>query len=301
MTHLEPNDLLLFARVVEEGSFSKAADRLGIPVSTASRRITALETQLGERLLLRTTRKLTVTELGLAVVEHARQIMASTEATAELTDHRQLKPTGKLRVSVPTELPLLGPFLADFLAAYPSITLEIDVSMRAVDLVAENFDLALRLRNVREDATLAARPVVQLTGGLYAAPAYIKARGMPKEPDELRDHQALHAVTGSGEPLRWILQRGKARWEGLPPGRAAVNSPAMMVRLVIHGAGIAVMEDSHAAGYVKTGRLVRVLPDWEYPPATLWVVFPGRRLMPARTRAFIDALTAKFGENSKTK
>ena len=299
MTHLEPNDLLLFARVVEEGSFSRAAEKLGIPVSTASRRITELERQLGERLILRTTRKLTVTELGLAVAEHARQVLQSAQAAAELADYRQLKPSGRLRISVPTELPLLAPFIAEFLASNPAVTMEIDVSMRAVDLIGDNFDLALRLRHVREDATLSARPVLKLTGGLYAAPTYIKSFGTPKEPDELKEHRTLHPLTASGEPLRWILQRGSARWEGLPPGRAAVNSPAFMVRLAIHGAGIAILEDSHALSYISSGQLVRVLPDWEYPPATLWVVFPGRRLMAARTRAFIDALMAKFGSGAE--
>jgi len=212
-----------------------------------------------------------------------------------------VKPSGRLRISVPTELPLLAPFVAEFLSANPAITVEMDVSMRAVDLIGENFDLALRLRNVREDATLAARPVLKLTGGLYAAPSYVKARGMPKEPDELREHHTLLSLLASGEPLRWILQRGKVRWEGLPPGRALVNSPAFTVRLATHGAGIAILEDSHAESYVRAGQLVRVLPNWEYPPATLWVVFPGRRLMPARTRAFIDALIAKFGPSAEAK
>ena len=297
---LEPNDLLLFARVVEEGSFSRAAQRLGVPISTVSRRITTLETQLEERLLLRTTRKLTVTELGLALLEHARQVVESVDAAASLADHRQVQPSGRLRISMPPDLPFLAPVLAEFLSTYPSIRLEIDVSMRLVDLIGENFDVALRYGQLRDDATLAARRVIEFGGSLYASPAYLEGHGTPKEPEALLHHRALHLVSRTGEPLPWVLVRGKARWEGVPPGRVVVNSPELMIRMAVHGAGITMAGKSAAEPYVKAGRLTRVLPDWEFPPMPLWAVFPGRKLMPARTRAFIDALMSSFGSPGKS-
>src|SRR5260221_7837120 len=153
---LDPNDLLLFARVVGEGSFSKAALQLSVPVSTVSRRITALETALGERLLLRTTRKLTVTELGEALLEHARQVQESAEAAGALADSRKLEPGGRLRITMATDLGLIAPFLAEFLASYPAISVEVDVSARFVDLIGENVDVALRIGPLKDDVTLAA-------------------------------------------------------------------------------------------------------------------------------------------------
>jgi DNA-binding transcriptional LysR family regulator len=295
---LEPNDLLLFARVVEEGSFSRAAQRLDVPISTVSRRITSLETQLKERLLLRTTRKLTVTELGLAMLEHARQVVEGVDAAVSLADHRQVQPSGRLRISMPPDLPFLAPVLAEFLSTYPSIRLEIDVSIRLVDLIAENFDVALRYGQLRDDATLAARRISEIQGSLYASPAYLKAHGTPKEPEALLQHRALHWFSRTGVP--WVLVRGKARWEGVPPGRAVVNSPEVRIRMAVHGAGITLVEDSAAEPYVKAGQLTRVLPDWKRPPLTLWAVFLGRKLMPARTRAFVDALVSTFGSPGKS-
>jgi DNA-binding transcriptional LysR family regulator len=297
---LEPNDLLLFARVVDEGSFSKAAQQLSVPVSTVSRRITALESALGERLILRTTRKLTVTELGQAVLEHARQVQASTEATSALADHRKLEPGGRLRITMATDLGLMAPFLADFLGTYPAIVLEVDVSARFVDLIGENFDVALRLGPLKDDATLAARHVCDLSGGLYASPAYLKNHGTPREPSALLEHHAVHTLRRDGQPLVWLLQRGKARWDGLPPARVMVNSPDLILRLAAKGAGIVLSGHGSAESYVKAGQLVRVLPEWEIQSVPLWAVFPGRRLMPARTRAFIDALVAKFGGSKKS-
>ena len=217
---LEPNDLLLFARVVEEGSFSRAAQRLGIPISTVSRRITALETELRERLLLRTTRKLTVTELGLALLEHARQVVESVDAAASVVDHRQVQPSGRLRISVPPDLRFLAPVFAQFLSTYPSIGLDVDVSIRLVDLIAENFDVALRYGQLRDDATLAARRITEIQAGFYASPAYLKAHGTPKEPEALLEHEALHSSREPASRSRgcWCVARhaGKAcRREGL--------------------------------------------------------------------------------------
>src|SRR6187399_2066185 len=138
--NLEPNDLLLFARVVDEGSFSRAAERLGVPKSTVSRRVAALESHLGERLLLRTTRRLTVTEFGEAVLAHARHVAEDVEAAEALAQSRQTEPTGRLRVTMPNDLAnvVLAPVLATFLQRHPRVTLDVDLSARFVDLVAES-------------------------------------------------------------------------------------------------------------------------------------------------------------------
>ncbi|MDB5764560.1 MAG: transcriptional regulator, LysR family [Herminiimonas sp.] len=296
MMNLEPNDLLLFARVVDEGSFSRAAERLGMPKSTLSRRMAALESQLGERLLLRTTRKLTVTDFGNAVLSHAHQVTAEVEATLALTQHRQVEPSGRLRVSMPADFAndVLAPLLAEFIARHPSISLELDLSPRRVDLIGENFDVAIRMGDLSDDATLAARRVGVFSVGLYASPGYLERRGVPFEPEALMEHDALRLLARSGEPIPWMLSRADVHWEGTPPGRATANSPALLIRLAISGAGITILSDHFAEQYVRNGELVQVLEDWSLPAVTAWAVFPGRRLMPARTRVFLDALQAEF-------
>jgi len=294
--NLEPNDLMLFARVADEGSFSRAADRVGLPKSTVSRRIATLEGQLGERLLLRTTRKLTVTDFGHSVLEHARQVAAEVDAAAQLAQHRQVEPSGRLRISMPADFAnvVLGQVLAEFIEKHPSISLELDLTPRRVDLIGENFDLALRMGDLPDDASLAARRIATFSVGLYASPGYLKRHGVPPEPEALMEHDALRLLQRDGEPQAWVLTRDGARWEGIPPGRATANSPELLMRLARSGAGIAAGNDHFAMPYVDSGELVSVLPDWNLPAAHAWAVFPGRRLMPARTRVFLDALEATF-------
>lgn len=293
---LEPNDLVLFARVVDEGSFSRAAERVGLPKSTVSRRIALLESQLGERLLLRTTRKLTVTDFGHSVLEHGHQVAAEVEAAASLAQHRQIEPSGRLRVSMPADFAhvVLGNLMAAFLEKYPSVSLEIDLTPRRVDLVGENFDLALRMGDLPDDSTLAARRVATFSIGLYASPGYLQRRGVPSEPEALIEHDALRLLLRTGDAAPWVLSRGEEHWEGLPSGRATANSPELLMRLAHADAGIAAVADHFAAPYVRTGELVPVLEDWTLPETSAWAVFPGRRLMPARTRVFLDALEAEL-------
>jgi len=297
---LEPNDLVLFARVADEGSFSRAAERVGLPKSTVSRRIAALEAQLGERLLLRTTRKLSVTDFGHSVLAHAHQVTAEVEAAASLAQHRQIEPSGRLRVSMPTDFAnvVLGPLLARFIEKHPAISLELDLTPRRVDLIGENFDLALRMGDLADDASLAARRIATLSISLYASPAYLRRRGVPPEPEALMEHDALRLLKRSGEPASWVLARGEQRWEGVPPGRATANSPEVLMNLARSGVGIAAAADHYAAPYVRSGELTPVLEDWTLPAAPAWAVFPGRRLMPARTRAFLDALEAEFSASN---
>lgn len=294
--NLEANDLLLFARVVDEGSFSRAAARLGVPKSTLSRRVSGLEAQLGERLLLRTTRKLTVTDFGNSVLLHAQQVVAEVDATLTLAQHRQVEPSGRLRVSMPSDLAndVLGPLLAEFVAKYPAISLELDLSPRRVDLIGENFDVAIRIGDLPDDASLAARRLAVFSVGLYASPAYLQRRGLPPEPEALMEHDTLRLLARTGEPVPWVLRRAEAFWEGTPPGRATANSPEVLTRLARAGAGITMLSDHFAEPYVRSGELAQVLGDWSLPPVTAWAVFPGRRLMPARTRVFLDAMQAEF-------
>lgn len=305
-TAVDPNDLALFAHVADAGSFTRAADKLGLPKSTLSRRLSGLEALLGERLILRTTRRLTVTEFGAAVLEHARQVVAEVDGALALAEHRQAQPSGLLRVSMPGDLALLalGGMLQQFVRDHPAVTLQLDLSPRRVDLIAENFDLALRMGDLPDDAHLAARRLAWFGGGLFASPGWVAANGQPAHPDDLlapgHAWRALAVAGQSGEALPWRLERpvegGGAteapleRWQGLPATRMLANSPAVQLQMARAGLGIALAGDFFAAPYVHAGELVRVLPGWRSTPAAAWAVFPERRLMPAKTRAFIDAL-----------
>lgn len=293
---VEPNDLLLFARIVEAGSFSMAAQRLDLPKSTVSRRIAMLEASVGERLLQRTTRRLMLTEFGASLLEHARKVAEEVEAAGALAQHRQAAPSGKLRISMPQDFAnvVMADMIPTFMDRYPAVSLEIDLSPRRVDLVAENYDVAIRMGDLPEDSTLAARRVAIQQFGLYAAPSYLAQRGLPEHPDDLLRHDLLCILSRAGGAVPWILQRGKVRWEKELTARLTANSPQLLAKIACNGAGIAASTDFLVAEHVRKGELVRVLPDWDLPGSTGWAVFPGRRLMPAKTRAFLDMLDEWF-------
>ena len=291
MEQLDANDLLLFARIAEAGSFSRAAERVGLPKSTVSRRVALLEARLGERLLLRTTRRLSLTEFGQALLDHARQVADEVAAAEALAQHRQAEPRGRLRVSMPGDFAnlVLADLLVRFSARFPAVSLDLDLSPRRVDLLAENFDLAIRMGDLPDDASLAARQIATFSAGLYAAPAYAARHGLPAIPSDLEQHATL-CIGGAGKVREWSLTQGKVRIEYRPKARIAANSPDLLVLLARRGSGITAVPDHYAAPLVARGELLRVLPDWCLPPAPAWAVFPGRRLMPAKTRAFLDML-----------
>lgn len=298
---LHADDLLLFARVIEGGSFSRAAERLRLPKSTVSRRIAALERRLGERLLQRTTRKLVITEFGQGVLDHARAIAEEVDGTLALALHRQAMPSGTLRVSAPADFAnmVMAEMLGEFVQKYREVTLQLDLTPRRVDLIAENFDLAIRMGLAPDDSQLAARQLAVFSTGLYAAPSYLAAHGEPQTPEVLDALDALMILSRSGDPMPWQLSRTLAdgseqHWAGTPPRRTVANLPDLLMRLACAGAGIVAVGDFMAEDAVRRGALVRVLPEWRLPSATAWAVFPGRRLMPAKTRVFIDALAARL-------
>lgn len=300
---VEPNDLLLFARIVETGSFSQAALRVDLPKSTVSRRIALLEAKLGERLLARTTRKLMLTEFGASLLEHARKVVEEVEAAGALVQHRQLAPSGKLRISMPADFANMGmtTMISAFIERYPAIQLELDLSPRRVDLVSENFDIAIRMGDLPDDSSLHARRVALERISLYAAPSYIARRGMPEHPDDLLAHDLLCLASRAGGALSWRLTKGKTVWQRELSARLAANSPDLLARIACAGAGIAASSDLFAERGVEKGELVRVLPDWSLPEVTGWAVFPGRRLMPAKTRAFLDMMEESCCQEARKK
>ena len=293
--NLDANDLILFAQLIDAGSFSRAAERAGLPKSTLSRRITALEARLGERLVNRSTRRLAITEFGERILDHAKRLQDETEATIAMAQHRQEAPRGKLRVSLPPDFAesYLTGFLLQFAAKYPEISLELDISPRRVDIIAERFDLAVRIaRQLPDDTTLVARQLSVLRHALYASPAYLARYGTPVTSADLPGHVCLRLITSSGEAMPWRLSRGNEHWEWLPNGPLAANSLGLQRTLAEHGLGIVALADLFAMPSIERGLLQAVLPEWSLPVMTVWCVTPGRRLLPARTRVFVEMLQA---------
>ncbi|CVI63468.1 Transcriptional regulator, LysR family [Agrobacterium deltaense NCPPB 1641] len=288
----DPNDLMMFAAVVQQGSFKKAGERLGVPHSTISRRVIALENRLGEKLLHRTTRTITLTDFGGTVLGHAQQIAAEVEATVALVDSRTLEPSGHLRISIPTDFTsdMLASLMTRFLASYPRVLVDVDVSRRRVDLIAENFDVAVRIGDLHDDAALATRRVGTIDMGLYASPEYLDSLGVPESPAALMSHTVLHLNQRLGEPMRLRLQSDAETWEGSPAARMMANSPGILMHMALNGAGIAPLADHFVAENLRSGRLIRVLQDWRQAQIPIWAIIPGRRLLPLRTHLFIEAL-----------
>lgn len=296
---LYANDLILFAHVIDAGSFTRASDLTGLPKSTLSRRLSELEDDLGERLMQRSTRRLVLTDFGESILEYARRLSDETEAASALAQHRQVTPHGTLRVSLPPEFRELSivQIVTEFSRKYPNVRLELDLSSRRVDVVAERFDVALRAATqLPDDSALVARRLTTLSNGLYANPEYLKRNGVPEVPADLTEHTGLVLVTSGGDQQQWKLTHGNERWEGIPLNVLSANSLGLQQELAAQGLGIVGLSERYAQPMVEQGKLERILPEWSLPDTIVWCVTPGRRLLPQRTLAFIDLLKDVLAE-----
>ncbi len=291
-TNISADDYILFVTIVDQESMVRAAEHLGMPKATVSRRLTNLEAALGQRLLLRTTRRLTLTEFGQEFLEHCRRVAEEVASTQDFVRSQEERPHGRLRVSMPGDYARqhFSRAFATFIETYPEIQLELDMTSRRVDLIGERFDLAIRMGTLDNDATLVARKIDEQSIGLYASPIYLALHPAPKSPEDLAQHATVRLMSARGSAIPWKLIRGKAVWEGVPPGRLTLNSMDVIQQLMLDGAGIGALPDRFAAEDVRLKRLVRVLPQWCLPPVPAWAVMPMRRYLPAKTRAFIAYL-----------
>ena len=291
------NDLQFFAIVVEHGGYAAAERALGIPKSRLSRRITQLETDLGVRLLQRSTRKFAVTDIGQSVYRHAQSMLAEAQAAREAVDRVSAEPRGLIKVSSPVALAqdMLAKLLPEFLAAHPQVRVQLHVSNRRVDIIPEGFDVALRVRSkLDEDGELVLRSFGQISELLVASPAYLKRRGRPVEPAELTAHATL-SMSEDEARQRWTLHGpGNAiQRVDIQPSLMTHDFPLLMAAARA-GLGIALLPESICAQSVRNGELEVVVPDWHLPQGICHAVFPSRRgLLPA-VRVFIDFLAEKM-------
>ncbi|HEY0665186.1 MAG TPA: LysR family transcriptional regulator [Gallionella sp.] len=297
--NISADDYILFAAIAEQESLVRAAEQLGMPKATVSRRLSNLEEMLGQRLMIRTTRRLTLTDFGREMLEHCRRIVEEVGATLDFVRSQDVQPRGRLRVSMPEDYARhnLSRVLATFIESYPEIQLDLDLSSRLVDLIGERFDLAIRMGALANDSTLVARKIDEQQLGLYASPIYLSLHPAPKHPDDLLQHAAVRMITNQGQLLPWRLLSGKVVWEGMPPGRLALNSVGVIQQLLLDGAGIGALPNRFVREDVRLKRLVRVLPEWSFPSVPAWAVMPMRRFLPAKTRVFLAHLE-RFMERS---
>lgn len=294
---MDLNAIAVFVKVVQAGSFSRAARLLGMPNTTVSAKVARLEKHLGVTLIQRTTRKLNVTPQGRAYFDHCVNGLEELAAGESLLTSASGEPTGLLRITAPVDVGhhVLPPIVHDYLRAHPKVRIELVVTNRMVDLVAEGVDLAIRAGELK-DSTLAARPFIRYQGGLWASRTYVASRGEPKTPDELARHDGLFFSRLPREALR--LASGRKKADVPLSWRIAADDLETLRAFVLQGDGIGAMPDYLARDHA--GEIVRVLPDWSWTRAALSFVYPGRRFVPPTVRSFIDAALA-FEARAPTK
>ena len=284
-------EIALFVAVANAKSFSRGARALGMPVSTVSRRILALERRIGLQLLVRSSRAVALTSVGVTYLERCRAIVEAAEtAHAELNDHIT-RPHGLLRVSTTPDFTLtfLTPLFAEFASRYPDIAFEFDLSPRHVDLVAENFDVAIRIGEL-VDSQLTVRRLGLLEGGLYAAPSYVERHGALTTPADLERCECIRAGAARASQTTWHLAKGRASVSVPIRGRFVANNLRFVLELASLGVGVAMVDNAMARAAVAAGTLVRVLPAWSPPPVVVHALTPSR-LVPAKTKLFLDCLS----------
>ncbi|PTL80529.1 LysR family transcriptional regulator [Vitiosangium sp. GDMCC 1.1324] len=289
---MDLNELLVFAKVVQAGSFTAAARGLRMPKSTVSRKVSELEQRVGAQLLQRTTRKLRLTDVGQAYYEHCARIVAEAEEAELAVTRMQSAPHGLLRVTTPLTFSFLGPIVAEFMKRYPEVQLELVCTDRTVDLMEEGFDLAVRAGRLA-DSSLVARRLGSIERVVMAAPSYLAARGTPRTPKDLEKHDCL--LFGAGQEGNvWTLHSGNRSVEIPIRARLVVNEPDMLRAVALAGSGVTLLPNIHTAADIATGRLQRILPDWSSSGAPVHAVYPSSRHHSPKVTAFVDFLRERW-------
>lgn len=265
-----------------------------MPNSSLSRRVSRLEKAVGVTLLLRNSRRVELTELGQEYFSRCLKIVEAAAAAHDQLTRDSTSPKGRIRMSVPVDFGLIfiAPTLEEFACQYPRLSFEIDMSPRRVDLLAEDFDLAIRVGDLADSATLVTRRLVTAEVSLYAAPPYLRSAGAPKTPTDLLHHSCLRMLLPDSS-VPWVLHSDEGRVSVLPPGRFSINNLSMLRQLTVSGAGIGAFDAVVADSDIREGRLVRVLPDWTMRPLPIHSLTPGSRL-PRRVRLWVDFLAERL-------
>lgn len=280
----------VFVAVVERNGFSAAAQALDISTAGVTRQIAALEKRLSARLLNRTTRRVSPTSTGAAYYTRCVQLLAEFDALEASIGAQALAPSGRLRINAPVSYAIarLGPLLAGYHARYPQVTLDLTLSDRLVDMVEDGYDVAIRITR-QPGPSLIARQLGQARISLCAAPAYLAARGRPRQPEDLADHECLGYSYWSGGDT-WPLRGPRGEVAVPVQGGLRANNGEVLREAAIAGMGIIVQPDFLVAEALADGRLERVLPDWDVPPVGIFAVYTSRNHLAPKVRSFIDYL-----------
>lgn len=292
-TSIDLPEMRTFVAVVTDGSFTTAADRLGTDKARVSRIVRRMEEKLGARLLTRSTRRLSVTEVGRDYFERAVSILTAAEAAEAAVAQQSREPKGLLRITAGSEF---GPMVVDewiarFLKMAPKVTVEVEYTNRLVDIIHEGIDVAVRVGTL-PDSGLSARRLGEVAYGLYAAPEYLKGAPALADVADLKAH-ALILKTLRGR-ASWALVNGPRTAEIVETPRAAVNSTIAALNLALAGVGIGQLPRFMGEPYVADGRLVPVLPGWAEAPAPVHAVFASSRYMDPKVRGFVDLCVGAF-------
>ena len=291
--------MAVFAKVVESASFAAAARHFDMSPAMVSKHIRTLEERLGVRLLNRTTRRVNATEVGQNYYERCLRILAELEDADSAASDQQAAPRGLLRVtaSVSYGARVLAPAIAEFLAAYPDLSVDLNLHDHYVDLLEERTDLAIRAGQL-SDSSLVARKLTAIEMVLCASPGYLEASGTPQKPRDLLKHNCL--VYTYAAPRAWTFtdQAGKEEVVRIS-GRLTANSGDPLLALALRDTGIIYVPDYLAADDLREGRLVRLLPAFTMPDIPVHAVYPHSRLLSAKTRTLIDFLAARLAKPSR--
>jgi DNA-binding transcriptional LysR family regulator len=287
--------MAVFVEVAKAKSFTRAAEVLGMPKSTVSRRITLLERNIGLRLLKRTTQKVELTDEGMGYFGRCQRILEEAQVAHDELTRTRHQPRGHLRAAMTADFGLrLVSGIPDFFRRFPDLSLEFDFTTRRVDPMTENYDVAIHI-GAPPDSSLTARKLAEIPEYLYAAPDYLGGRTAPATPADLSDHECIREtrVHGTGIPSTWMLVNADKRVEVEVRGKLALNGVGLIRRLAVGGAGVAVLPEGFCREDVKAGRLVRVLDGWSAPLVPIYALMAAR-LMPAKTRVFLDFLESQL-------
>ncbi len=288
--------LEVFVRVVELESFSKAARLLGVSKSHVSRQLSRLEDRLGARLLHRTTRRLSLTEVGGAFYERCAQILMDAEEAEASVTRAQATPRGTLRVTAPVSFGRHFVFdaVADFMARHAGLQVDLNLSDRTIDLVEEGYDIAIRIGELA-DSTFIARRLAPARLYLCASPEYLERRGTPTRPEELSAHDCLLYRYRRGGPS-WSLRGSEGEVSVRVHGPMRSNSGDALLAAARRGLGLALLPDFTVADDLRAGRLVALPSEWTRTAAAIWLVYPHSRHLSAKVRVFVDYLLDRCGE-----
>jgi len=284
------DNILIFVKVAQYESISRAARSLSMPISTVSRRLSVLESQLGVALLRRTTRRVSLTPQGREYFNECQEPLSLLQEAQRVLTHSQQQPEGLLRITVPVVLShdSFLQFLSGFLHAHSGIRVDLHITNTFLDLVAENIDVAVRFGDL-QDSSLVAKRLGQNVRYVVAAPDFLTGREQPREPADLERHACVMLAAKNNE-THWDLVSGRRKARVQVSGPVSTRDFNTVSTFVLHGHGIGLAPSFHCEEHIARGQLVRLLPKWTSPPIPVFAVYQSRKYLPLRLCVFLRAL-----------